>query len=337
MDNTPDHEDNVGLPLNLLKGLWETKLVDEGTEVDEETGESHTLGTHLEGEDLDWVESLERCPSERVDGLEDVNHSNNGSRRSLVLLVIGVNTTGGNDTNPADCTSNVDPDEKWTTTDSVDEASTDGRDNNLNSVHGNEQVGTSSLVLDTSLLQDTSQEVGDDTVTSPLTEKGSDAVGGETVAGSTVLEECAVVPPSLVSTIELQVRLVFEQLKLDPLRIWVAVAVVLGQESLSLFLLAIAVEPSWRLWEEHSEDDHETREESLKPERDDPGLSSWEIHAATVGTGGNDSTDWPVCLLVNTGDNNLTRLTRRRCRDRQRYHGRLGEKSQRRNMDLQKR
>jgi hypothetical protein len=77
LDQTPDHEDEVSLPSNLLKGLWETELVDKSTEVDEETRESHTLGTHLVGEDLDWVKSLERSPSERVDSLEDVDHGNN--------------------------------------------------------------------------------------------------------------------------------------------------------------------------------------------------------------------------------------------------------------------
>jgi len=140
----------------------------------------------------------------------------------------------------------------------------------LDSVHGNEKVGTSKLVLDTSLLEDTSQEVRDNTVTSPLTEEGSEAVGGETVAGSTVLEERTVIPPSLVGTIELQVRLVLEKLELDPLRLWVAVSVILDQESLGLILLAIAVEPSWGFWEEHAEDDDDSWEKSLEPKRDDP-------------------------------------------------------------------
>lgn len=92
LDNTPDHEDEVSLPSDLCESLWETELVDEGTEVDEKTGESHTLGTHLEGEDLDWVESLERSPSERVDGLEDVDHGDDGNGGSLVGLVMVVDT-----------------------------------------------------------------------------------------------------------------------------------------------------------------------------------------------------------------------------------------------------
>lgn len=270
LDQTPDHEDEVSLPSDLVKSLWETELIDKGTEVDEETGESHTLGTHLVGEDLDWVKCLERSPSERVYSLEDVDHGDDSNGRRLVGLVIVMDARCSNDTNPADSASNVDPDEKWATTDSVDEASTDGGNDNLDSVHGNEQVGTSDWVIDTSLLKDTSQEVGNDTVTSPLTEESSDAVGGETVAGSTVLEESTVIPPSLVSTIELQVRLVLEKLKLDPLRVWVAVSVILGEESLSLILLAIAVQPSWGFWEKHGEDDDDSWEKSLKPKRDDP-------------------------------------------------------------------
>jgi len=79
LDQTPNHEDEVSLPLDLFESLWETELVDEGTKVDEETGESHSLGAHLEGEDLDWVKSLKWGPSERVDRLEDIDHNNHGN------------------------------------------------------------------------------------------------------------------------------------------------------------------------------------------------------------------------------------------------------------------
>lgn len=81
------------------------------------------------------------------------------------------------------------------------------------------------------------------TITSPLTEESNKAVTCESVDGSSVLEERPVIPPSLVGAIELQMSLVLEHLKLNPLAIHVAVAVIFGQESPCLLLLAVAVKP----------------------------------------------------------------------------------------------
>lgn len=79
LDETPDHEDNVCLPLDVLESDWESELVDESTTGDEKVREGHSLGTHFEGEDLDGVESLKWGPAERIDSLEDIDHSNSGS------------------------------------------------------------------------------------------------------------------------------------------------------------------------------------------------------------------------------------------------------------------
>lgn len=245
-------------------------MVDESTEVDEETRECHTLGTHLEGEDLDGVEGLERSPSERVDSLEDVDHGNNGKGSRVVGDILLLHSAGNNDTNPADRTSNVNPNEERSSANLIDSGGTNSRDDTLNSVHGDEQVGSGGSIRDTSVLEDRGQVVRDNTVTSPLTEESSDTVGGKTIAGGTVLEERAVIPPSLVGTLELQVRLVLEHLKFDPFGIWVAVAVVLGKEGFGLLLLSVAVVPSWRLWEEEGQNKDKSWEQSLKPERNDP-------------------------------------------------------------------
>ncbi len=81
------------------------------------------------------------------------------------------------------------------------------------------------------------------TVTSPLTEERNTAVACKTVSGGSVLEERAVIPPSLVGTIELQMSLIFPHLKSDPFAVGVAISVVLGEECLGLLLLAVGVEP----------------------------------------------------------------------------------------------
>ena len=279
MNQTPDHEDEVSLPLNLGKGLWESELVDKGTEVDEETGESHSLGAHLEGEDLDGVESLKWGPSEGVDRLEDVDHGDhgNGGRHVLdsvwilwirVLLVL--NTSSCDDTDPANGTTEVDPDEHGATTDFVDEARSGGGDDDLDNVHSDEKIGLENRVGDTGSLQDTVQEIRDNTVSSPLTKETSETVGSETIAGSTGLEERSVIPPSLVGTLEFQVRFVLKHLKLDPLGVWVTVAVILGEERFCEILLSVGVVPSRGFWKEHGADEDESREHHLEPNWNDP-------------------------------------------------------------------
>src|SRR5690606_8083898 len=48
LDRTPNDEDEVSLPCNLLKGDGPCELVEETGGVDSEGGEGHTLGTLLE-------------------------------------------------------------------------------------------------------------------------------------------------------------------------------------------------------------------------------------------------------------------------------------------------
>lgn len=70
-----DAENNVCSPGDVVKGNWDTELVDKESGRGEQVGEGHSLGAHLEGEDLDWVESLHWGPSERVEALENVDPS----------------------------------------------------------------------------------------------------------------------------------------------------------------------------------------------------------------------------------------------------------------------
>jgi hypothetical protein len=48
LDDTPDHEHEVCLPFNVCQGDGESELVDKRTNADEQAGECHSLGTHLE-------------------------------------------------------------------------------------------------------------------------------------------------------------------------------------------------------------------------------------------------------------------------------------------------
>lgn len=81
LNNTPDHENNVSLPFDVRKRHRETELVDESTyapvsiescktvpnrrrtDIDEQSGESHSFSTHLERKDLNWIQRLHGSPS----------------------------------------------------------------------------------------------------------------------------------------------------------------------------------------------------------------------------------------------------------------------------------
>jgi hypothetical protein len=186
----------------------------------------------------------------------------------------------------------------------------------LDSVHGHKKIGLGEVVGDTGSSEDADEEVRDNTwkyelahcirgldltrayklltIASPLAKERSEAVDQETVNRSPVAEERAVIPPSLVGAVGLQMRLVLKDLELDPLAIWVPVSVVLGQESLSLVLLTVYVVPSGRLGQKPGENKDKTREQHLEPDRHEPRCVARDVEGASVGTRSNDSTNRPT-------------------------------------------
>lgn len=305
-------ENNVGSPRNVVKRNWDTELVDEESSRGEQVGESHSLGAHLKGEDLDWVKRLHWGPSERVEALEDVDPGEDGGGDWLgngrdvliggVLLDVG-DGAGDGDTDPAEGTGNVDTDEHWATAESVDHGGTRGGEDDLYGVHADLDVGLLDITNDTSGIQERGKVVGDDSVTSPLAEKGDDAVASKTIAGSSVDKQGSVIPPSLVGTVHLQVRLVLGHLKQDPGVLWVTLTVVLGEDGASAVWLAVDIKPSWGLWEEPGAKNDNHWEQHLKTDWDGPGgVGSWVGKTSTSGAGGDQSTNWPEDV-VETGDN----------------------------------
>lgn len=77
-------EHRTGSPTSLFKSHVSACCTEEEltsgrlTNVSEKTGKRHPLGTHLKGEDLDWIQSLHGCPSKRVAHLEDIDESEDG-------------------------------------------------------------------------------------------------------------------------------------------------------------------------------------------------------------------------------------------------------------------
>lgn len=315
MDGTPAGEDNVGLPRDVDEGDGDTELVGEKTDGGEQVGEGHSLGAHLEGEDLDGVKSLHRGPAGGVADLEDVDPGEDslgdGTRHirevliGTILLDIG---DGGGDSNtdPAQATGDIDEDEHRATTETVDLRGTKGGEDDLDSVHAELDVDLGRSTADTSGFEELAEVVRDDTVSGPLAEEGDDAVHQETVTGSAVAEERAVIPPYAVGTVDLEMRLVLHHLQLDPLGVGVALAVVLGEDGLCLDNAAADVQPAGGLREEPGEKHDEAGKHHLQPHWDEPLGVAGVRKASASGAGGDERADGPEDVVETGGDTTMS-------------------------------
>lgn len=82
------------------------ELIQHAAGVDCQTGKCHALGTTLEGEDFDWVESLQWRQADRVDGSEEEDHGHRGLCGAFVGGVrVRVRRSRSRDANPNDTTA----------------------------------------------------------------------------------------------------------------------------------------------------------------------------------------------------------------------------------------
>jgi hypothetical protein len=79
--------DGVELPsrVEVLESVRVDVLVDGQSNLNEQVHDHETLGTNLEGQDLDSVGDKQTRPSQRVSDGEDPDHSNDGLTSSLAL------------------------------------------------------------------------------------------------------------------------------------------------------------------------------------------------------------------------------------------------------------
>lgn len=248
--DTPDAEDDIGLPGNVLESDRNTELHDKHGSVGEERAEGHTLGSDLVAEDLDRVEGLERSPTNGVEDLEEVNPSQDGLADwagdgfslGLVIKVGNVgNRSGNGDTDPAKSTNKVDNKKHGSAANSIGKASTNSSKNDLYGIHTQGNPSFCLITLDTGSVEESTQVVGDNAVSSPLTEERDETVAGEAVHRSLVSEQSTVVPPSLIATVHLKMLLILVELKLDPLAIGVAVAMKFNKVRCRKFFLSTGV------------------------------------------------------------------------------------------------
>ena len=64
LKSTPDDEDDVCLPCNLLERDGPSELIHEAGGIDSKALQRHTFGSNLEAEALDWVQRLQRSDVE---------------------------------------------------------------------------------------------------------------------------------------------------------------------------------------------------------------------------------------------------------------------------------
>lgn len=272
-----------------------SELVEKTTSGNGQVGEGHTLGTHLERQDLDGVERLKWSDAETVDDGEDVDQSLSGlGRRRVGLVGLSEEGRGNGNANPNGRTSSHAEEEQETTSESVSEGSTDDSNDEGSASDTKGNVLLVELVGDANGVEDGREVVGEHGITSPLAPERDHDVDTDPVARGSVAEQSAVVPPALVGSVELEVLLVLMELECYPNAVRVAVAVVLDKEILTCLLLAVDVVPARRLWHDPDTGDDNTGEEQLKPDREEPGLVACHVETSTSGTGSNNGTDEPA-------------------------------------------
>lgn len=172
----------------------------------------------------------------------------------------------------------------------------------MDGIHADLDIGLFDVTDDTRGIQELGEIVGDDSVTSPLAEKGDDAVASKTIAGSPIDEQGSVIPPPLVGTVHFQVRLVLRHLELNPGVIDGALTMVLGKNGLGAIWLAVDVEPSWGLWKEPGAENDDHWEHHLKTDWDGPGSRGSLVgETSASGAGSDESTDWPHNVVETSG------------------------------------
>lgn len=87
LDTTPDNEDNVRFPADRLKRHRPGELVEQAASVDSQRRKCHALRTHLEGKDLNRVQSLQGRKTDGVNGTKNEYEGHGGLGSSGVGLM----------------------------------------------------------------------------------------------------------------------------------------------------------------------------------------------------------------------------------------------------------
>lgn len=166
LNSAPNGEDDVCLPSDLAHRNGPGELIQHTRSRGSKAGETHALGAHLEGEDFDGVQSLQRGETDGVDGTEDKDEGKTSSSCSLVCagscasgnrFLIKRRRNGHGE--PNDAASDVGEQEQWATANTIDQVRTKQRPAKLLAVVNEDDIGLSDVASDANGVQDFAHEV----------------------------------------------------------------------------------------------------------------------------------------------------------------------------------
>ena len=142
LNRAPDHEHNIQFPLDVLQRNWVRELVDQHGRGEGEVGERHALGAHLEGEDFDGVQRLQRGDTDGVDSAEEEDHRDSGlGGRAVGLVTAGKLRRGNRHADPNNRAARHGSEEHGATADLLDKRSTEEREDELEACISQVDVG----------------------------------------------------------------------------------------------------------------------------------------------------------------------------------------------------
>lgn len=292
----------VVLPSDVDLSDGGNEQVVETGNTDEETVKSHTLSTSFVLKTFDRVQSLHRGDGDGVSDTEEVDEGDNSVGHVLVGEGIGDWVSlGGESSNDGEVDSEhaFTVEHEGTTTESIDNGGTDESEDELDDSHQSREKTLGIWILDTGTLESERHEVGDNSVTGPLTNESHEEDHENTPEIAPAVEELTVIPPFLVRSIVGNTFLEFADLELDDRIVRVTLTMVLGENGESLIMTVIGEQPTWGFWEEEREDQDETRENTLEVKWDSPALIRvGEVETSSVGDPGSwDGTHEPESIV----------------------------------------
>jgi hypothetical protein len=196
---TPNNKNKVRVPADRLQGDRPGELVEQAASIDSQRGKGHTLSAHLEGQDLDRVESLQGRQADRVNGAEDEDERNGGLGSSGVGLIrLGKDARSGAHADPHHAATGHAEQHQGPAANTVDKSSTSQGEHKLKARIAEEDVSLGNRLRVTGRSQNGGQEIGQGAIASPLGEEGEDAVACKAVAAGAGMEEGTVVPPAFI-------------------------------------------------------------------------------------------------------------------------------------------
>lgn len=166
LDCTPDGEDDVCVPSDLGHGYGPGELIQHASSRNSEAGETHALGAHLEGQDLNRVQSLQRGETDRVDGTEDEYECKASGSGGFVCALgtacgnrLLIESSRNGHGKPNNAATDVGEEEQRSPTNAVYQIGTEESPAKLLTVVDEDDIGLSEIASNSNGIQDFGHEV----------------------------------------------------------------------------------------------------------------------------------------------------------------------------------